>query len=106
MEYVGRKHTEHLASVLKKYHEISEDWEGKKFAGVDLIWDYTRKHSGITCRFLIKSYIPKLLYKVGHKPPVNKHLSPHSCREIMYDRKVQQAPEEDPSPALDEIGVL
>ena len=29
MEYVGRKHSEHLASVLKKYHEISEDWEGK-----------------------------------------------------------------------------
>ena len=41
VEYVGRKHAEHLASILKNYHEISEDWEGKKIAGIDLIWDYT-----------------------------------------------------------------
>ena len=25
LEYVGRKHVDHLASVLKNYHEISED---------------------------------------------------------------------------------
>ena len=30
VEYVGRKHAEHLTSVLKKYHDISEDWEEKK----------------------------------------------------------------------------
>ena len=30
VDYVGRKDKEHLASVLKNYHDISEDWEGKK----------------------------------------------------------------------------
>ena len=28
-EYVGKQHTEHLANVIQKYHEISQDWEGK-----------------------------------------------------------------------------
>ena len=54
----------------------------------------------------MKIYIEKLLFKVGHKPPVKKQISPHRCREITYGSKVQQAPEEDPSPALDEKGVL
>ena len=57
VKYVGRKHAEHLASVLKKYHDISEDWEGKKIAGIDLIWDYTQKHSGRTFRLSMKSYM-------------------------------------------------
>ena len=99
VEYVGRKHAEHLASVLKKYHDISEDWEGKIFAGIDLIWDYAQKHSGRTCRLWMKIYIPKILFKVGHKLPVKKQLSLHRCRDITYGSKVQQAPEEDSSPA-------
>ena len=56
VNYVGRKHAEHLASVLEKYHEISEVWEGNKFSGIDLIWDYSQKHSGRTCRLSIKIY--------------------------------------------------
>ena len=41
-----------------------------------------------------------------HKPPVKKQLSPYRCREITYVSKVQQAPEEDSSLALDKKGVL
>ena len=100
VEYVGRKHAAHLASALKKYHEISEDWEGKKIAGIKLIWDYTQKHGGRTFRLSMKSYIAKLLFKVGHKPPVKKQIYLERCREITYGSKVQQAPEEDSSPAL------
>ena len=54
----------------------------------------------------MKIYMAKLLFKVGHKPPVKKLLSPHHCMDIMYGRKVQQAPEQDSSPALDEKLVL
>ena len=106
VEYVGRKQAEHLASVLKNYLKISEDWEGKIFVGIDLIWDYTQNHSGRSFRLSMESYIYKLLFKVGHKTPVNKNISPHRCREITYGRKVQQAPEEDSSPALDKKGFI
>ena len=41
VDYMARKHAEHLASILKNYHEISKDWGGKTFAGMDLIWGYT-----------------------------------------------------------------
>ena len=78
--YVGIKHAEHLASVLKRYHDISEDWEGKKISGIELIREYEQKHSAKTFRLSITSYIAKLLFKVGHKLPVKKNLSPHRCR--------------------------
>ena len=54
----------------------------------------------------MKSYIANILFKVGHKRPVKKQLSPQRCREIMYGSKVQQPLEEDSSPDLDEKGVL
>ena len=54
----------------------------------------------------MKIYISRILFKVGHKPPVNKHLSQNHCREITYGIKVQQEPEEDSSPALYEKWVL
>ena len=28
-EYVGKKRADHLATVLKKNHNITEDWTGK-----------------------------------------------------------------------------
>ena len=46
VEYVGEKHADHLATILKKYHSITEDWEGKKYAGIDLKWDYEKLHVG------------------------------------------------------------
>ena len=30
VEYIGKQHADHLAKILKKYHNITEDWEGKK----------------------------------------------------------------------------
>ena len=38
VEYVGKQHAHHLENVLKEHHEISQDWEGKFFAGIDLQW--------------------------------------------------------------------
>ena len=65
VEYVSRKHAEHLAPVLKKYHEISEDWESKTFAGIYLIWDYTQKHSPILGQFLKLFCLPNPLISHG-----------------------------------------
>ena len=46
VEYVGKQHADHLATILKKYHNITKDWEGKKNSGIDLKWDYEKR----TCR--------------------------------------------------------
>ena len=36
VENVGEEHVLHLLSVLKWHYEVSEDWKGKKYKGIDL----------------------------------------------------------------------
>ena len=55
VKYVGREHAEHLLNVLKKDYVASEDWEGEKYAGIDLDWDYEKPmrppiHAGLLQR--------------------------------------------------------
>ena len=45
VKYVGKQHANHLLRVLNEYYEMSEDWSGSKFAGIDLFWNYAPKHS-------------------------------------------------------------
>ena len=84
VKYVGREHAEHLVSVLKKYHDISEDWEGTKFTGIDLEWNYAARHSDRSVRLSMRDYIRKLLIKYGHPKPKRAQHLPHRHREIIY----------------------
>ena len=43
--YVGDQHVHHLQKVLQEHYEITTDWEGEKFAGINIEWNYTMKHS-------------------------------------------------------------
>ena len=65
VEYVGKQHADHLATILKKYHNITEDWEGKKYAGIDLKWDYEKR----TCRTTMDGYILDLRNRFQHMQP-------------------------------------
>ena len=54
VKYVGKEHARHLISVLKEHHEISEDWEGKKYVGLTFYWDYEKNGSMCPCHALIR----------------------------------------------------
>ena len=36
VKYEGREHAEHLASVLKKFYNVTEEWKGDRYIGIDL----------------------------------------------------------------------
>ena len=64
VEYVGKQHAVHLATIFKN-HNITEDWEGNKYAGIDLKWDYDKR----TCRATIDGYILDLRKEIQHIQP-------------------------------------
>ena len=68
------------ATILKKYHNITEDWEGKKYYGIDLKWYYDK----ITCRATMDGYILDLSKKYQHMQPKKPQYSPHKHRPIDY----------------------
>ena len=51
---------------LKNYN-ITEDWEGKKYDGIDLKWDYEKR----TCGATMDGYILDLRNKFQHMEPKN-----------------------------------
>ena len=105
IEYVGGKHTHHFRQVLQEHYEISKDWKGEKFAGIDLEWNYALPHNDRAFRLFINGFIERILTWFGHKCSIKPQLSPHKYREIHYGSKVQVAPEEVASPSLDTKGI-
>ena len=105
IEYVRKQDADHLASFLKNHHDISQDWEGNKFAGIDLDWNYATRHCDRTCRLSIKNYIKYLLVKLNHPMPRKPQLSPHRCRKVKYGSKTQLALREDTSKPLNDAGI-
>ena len=54
IEYVGKEHALHLLKTLEVDYEITTDWEGTNFAGIDLACDYHDQHANRTCRISMK----------------------------------------------------
>jgi hypothetical protein len=79
IKYVGRQHAEHLLLALQQNYTVTTDWEGTKFAGIDLQWDYTKR----TCRLTMNNYIEELLIKYDHPKPKKPQHSPHAHRKII-----------------------
>ena len=57
IQYTGSLHAQHLLTALQESYTVTTDWEGKKFAGIDLKWDYD-KH---TCWCTMDGYITKVV---------------------------------------------
>ena len=80
IKYVGKEHALHLLKTLEKNYEITTDWEGTKFSGIELSWNYHAHHDDRTCRISMKGYIDKVLLKYNHPFPKKPQLSPHKHR--------------------------
>ena len=94
-----------MVSVLKRYHEVSEDWKGKKDAGLDLKWNYAKVCKDRTCCLSVKGYIAELLLPLGHAKPSKPQMSPHKSKDITYGSKVQLSPDVDISSELKKDGI-
>ena len=101
VEYAEKQHADHLATILKQYHNITEDWEGKKYAGIDLKWDCNKQK----CRATMDGYILDLRKKYGHPTPKKPQYLPHKHRPIDYGAKQQVVQPADTSPSLDDKGI-
>ena len=98
VEYVGKQHADHLATILKKYHSITEDWEGKKYARIDLKCDYEKR----TYRATMDGYILDLRNKYQHMAPKKPQYSPHKHRPINYGATQQLVQPADTIPLRNE----
>ena len=48
MQYTSKDDAYHLINALKESNDITIDWSGKVFCGLDLKWDYEQGHVDIS----------------------------------------------------------
>ena len=101
IKYVGKHHAQNLLTTLQEHYTVTTDWEGKKYAGIAIGWNY----KSCTCQLTMEDYIQKLLLRYGHPAPHNPQRSPHQHRKIIYRASIQKPLEEDTSPSLDAAGI-
>jgi hypothetical protein len=100
IKYVGREHAEHLASILSEHYKCSHNWDGQRYLGMTINWDYTEQAVHVS----MLDYIPKALTRFQHPTPcIPQHqLYPHV--KPSYGAKAQYTEDVDSSPPLDKQG--
>jgi hypothetical protein len=96
VKYVGKQHADHLMTILKEHYTISSDWEGKRYLGLDLDWDYDNR----TVHLSMLAYVANALKRFHHQQPRKPQDQPHAHVKPVYGAKAQYAADADSSPLL------
>ncbi len=96
MKYVGRKHVDHLLKVLNTNYKCAIDWEGKRYLGMDIDWDYMQKKVHVS----MLEYVPKALVQFWHKAPRIPQHQPYPHVKPTYGATCQYAEAHDTSDPL------
>jgi hypothetical protein len=43
VKYIGAEHVQHLLQVLRQHYDIEDDWNGTRYLGITLNWDYSKR---------------------------------------------------------------
>jgi hypothetical protein len=73
IEYIGKDYAQHLINTLKQNYRIEVDWDGNRYLGITLDWDYKKRKAHLS----MPSYIDKELARFGHKIPAQPQNQPH-----------------------------
>jgi hypothetical protein len=97
IKYTSEADAHHLLNALKQDYKVSEDWQGQRYCGLTLEWDYAQR----TCDISMPGYIERALQRFQHPPPARPQHSPHAWQRPDYGKATQYAPTPDTSPPLD-----
>ena len=96
VKYTNKEDVEHLISVLKQDYGIDTDWEGTRYLGLTLDWDYTKRKVHLS----MPGYIENVLVCFGHEPPDKPQMQPYPHTIPTYGATVQYAKAADTSPPV------
>ena len=102
VKYVGKQHADHLLAVIQGSYNVTTDWEGKRYLGLTLDWDYQQRQVHIS----MPEYVPEALKRFKRECPRRKQTSPHAHTPITYGAKQQFATQEPPATPLNKEGKL
>ena len=106
IEYVGKRHALHLKAVLEEHYDITVNWKGDLYSGINLDWNYNPVHAKRTFCLTMDNNIANLIVKFNHTDPRKPQHSPYKHAPIIYSAKIQYTAEADDSAPLDKAVIL
>jgi hypothetical protein len=96
IKYVGKDHADHLHQVLQMNYNVTTDWQGSKFLGRTLDWDYENDHIDIS----MPDYVNKALQRFQHQAPRRPKHAPSPYTEPQYGAPIKFTEPVDETEAL------
>ena len=93
IKYTNKEDADHLMSVLKQDYKVKEDWEGERYIGLHMRWDY----QGRKVHVAMPEYVQKALNEFQHEMKKRKQYSLFTCAPKKYGKKSQIIEEPKPS---------
>ncbi len=95
VKYINKDNVGHLISNLSQDYTINTDWEGMRYLGLTLDWDYSQCKVHLS----IPEYIENALIRFGHKKPDKPQMQSYPHTTPTYGATIQYAKAVDTSPA-------
>jgi len=83
VKYVGAEHARHLMQAIENNYTISHEWEGRRYIGLTIDWDYDNKQVHIS----MPEYIQEALTRFNHPRPKRPQDQPHPHVPPKYGAK-------------------
>jgi hypothetical protein len=96
VKYVGEEHALHLKQTLEENYTVTTEWDGRRYIGITLDWDYKRKQVHLS----MPGYVKKALKQFNHVLQ-KKQNQPYPSAPIKYGAKKQYATQHSTAPLLD-----
>jgi hypothetical protein len=96
IKYVGQEQADHLKAGIEKHYQISCDWTGSAYCGLQLDWDYKNRCVDLST----PGYIKAALHRLQHTSPACIENAPHTWSPPIYGAKTQYIDEQKDSPLL------
>ena len=96
VKYVGKEHAEHLLTTINNDYTCKADWDGRRYLGLTLDWDYERREVHLS----MPGYVHEALQRFNHTMPKKPQHQPHKHVVPTYGQTIQYAQVDD-SPSID-----
>jgi hypothetical protein len=96
IKYTKLEDAQHLIHALKKDYNITVNWNGTKYIGLTIEWDYVNHKVHVH----MPGYLSKALLRFNHPQPKKKQNSPYPHAAPQYGAKIQYTPDVNDSPLL------
>ena len=58
VKYINKADATHLIQTLQQGHKIEEDWEGTRYLGIALDWDYKKREVHLSMPGYVERTLP------------------------------------------------